>query len=324
MTAPIVVWFKRDLRVDDHEALDAAVSEGPIIPLYVVEPDYWANDYTSGRQWSFLKDSVLSLDADLSSRGQPLWTAIGHVEEVLERLHQRFQFRKIVSHQETGPDWTFQRDLRVKRWCNDHGVIWDEYRQHGVIRGLRERQSWAAQWASLMDDAQAQSHHSFLGVGAPPKPASEVLKGVSIADEFLVSGQEGGRDRGLELLGSFLDDRCETYRGGMSSPLTGETVCSRLSTHLSLGTISLREVWQQTLNRRAELKEATGRSRTLRSLKSFQSRLHWHCHFIQKLESEPRLEFEELHRGFIGLRDLRARIGAVRSFSERTAWLAIR
>ena len=52
MTAPVVVWFKRDLRVVDHEAL-AAAADCPIIPLYVVEPDYWANDFTSGRQWSF-------------------------------------------------------------------------------------------------------------------------------------------------------------------------------------------------------------------------------------------------------------------------------
>ena len=48
MTAPIIVWFKRDLRVNDHKALVSAVKEGPIIPLYVFEPEYWTNDFTSG------------------------------------------------------------------------------------------------------------------------------------------------------------------------------------------------------------------------------------------------------------------------------------
>ncbi|MGB0359719.1 MAG: deoxyribodipyrimidine photo-lyase, partial [Litorivicinaceae bacterium] len=197
MTPPVVVWFKRDLRVDDHEALAAAAEDGPIIPLYVVEPDYWTNDFTSGRQWSFLKDSLLNLDVELSNRGQPLWTAIGHVEEVLERLYQRFQFQRLVSHQETGPNWTFKRDLRIKSWCDNHGVIWDEYRQHGVVRGLQERRGWAAQWASLMDQDQASVPMTLVGVGAPPKPAAEVLKGVSITDEFLISSQEGGRDQGI-------------------------------------------------------------------------------------------------------------------------------
>ena len=38
------------------------------------------------------------------------------------------------------------------------------------------------------------------------------------------------------------------------------------------------------------------------SLISFMGRLHWHCHFMQKLEDEPRLEFENLHRGYDGVR----------------------
>ena len=33
------------------------------------------------------------------------------------------------------------------------------------------------------------------------------------------------------------------------------------------------------------------------------SRMHWHCHFIQKLESEPELEWRNLHRGYDGLRE---------------------
>ncbi|HBX25830.1 MAG TPA: deoxyribodipyrimidine photolyase [Gammaproteobacteria bacterium] len=302
MTPPIVIWFKRDLRVVDHEPLSRAVREGQVLPLYVVEPDYWARDYTSGRQWSFLKDSLISLDRELTALGQPLWILIGNAEEVLDHLHEQFQFCKIVSHQETGPGWTYERDLNVKRWSKDHGVVWDEYRQHGVVRGLRERKNWSSQWDQLMGLTQFATPKKILGIGSPPKPASDVLQSFSVTDELALSRQGGGRGNALLLLDSFLDDRCETYRSGMSSPSTGEVVCSRISTHLSVGSLSVREVWQRTLDRCQNLKEETGRTVALRSLKSFQSRLHWHCHFIQKLESEPRLEFEELHRGFIGLR----------------------
>jgi deoxyribodipyrimidine photo-lyase len=35
---------------------------------------------------------------------------------------------------------------------------------------------------------------------------------------------------------------------------------------------------------------------------SFAGRQHWHCHFMQKLEDEPRIEFENLHRAYDGLR----------------------
>jgi deoxyribodipyrimidine photo-lyase len=40
-----------------------------------------------------------------------------------------------------------------------------------------------------------------------------------------------------------------------------------------------------------------------RSLNAFESRLWWHCHFIQKLESEPELEFENVNRAFDGMRE---------------------
>ena len=39
------------------------------------------------------------------------------------------------------------------------------------------------------------------------------------------------------------------------------------------------------------------------SLKAFVGRLHWHCHFIQKLESAPSHEFQNVHRGYDGLRE---------------------
>lgn len=40
-----------------------------------------------------------------------------------------------------------------------------------------------------------------------------------------------------------------------------------------------------------------------RALAAFEGRLHWHCHFMQKLESEPRCEFENMQRATAGLRD---------------------
>jgi hypothetical protein len=38
------------------------------------------------------------------------------------------------------------------------------------------------------------------------------------------------------------------------------------------------------------------------SLVSFSGQLHWHCHFMQKLESEPAIEFREFHPAMRGLR----------------------
>jgi deoxyribodipyrimidine photo-lyase len=94
----------------------------------------------------------------------------------------------------------------------------------------------------------------------------------------------------------------------MSSPLGGASSCSRLSPYLAWGCLSMREVAQATWNRQRELKEqaaihSTEDVRQFRaSLRSFSGRLHWHCHFMQKLEDEPELEFQNLHRAYDGLR----------------------
>ena len=84
----------------------------------------------------------------------------------------------------------------------------------------------------------------------------------------------------------------------MSSPLSAASACSRLSPHLAWGTIGLRELVQRVRTERSRCADPWRRS-----LASLESRLHWHCHFIQKLESEPDIEFRNVHPGFDGLRE---------------------
>ena len=119
-----------------------------------------------------------------------------------------------------------------------------------------------------------------------------------------VDRQPGGREAAVERLQSFLHVRGETYRTAMSSPLQGAEACSRLSPHLAWGTLSMREAAQATWARQRDLKAQSGRAKSQwrGSLSSFTGRLHWHCHFIQKLEDEPRIEFENLHKGYDGIR----------------------
>ncbi len=34
-----LVWFKRDLRLEDHEPLAHAARQGAVLPVYIIEPD---------------------------------------------------------------------------------------------------------------------------------------------------------------------------------------------------------------------------------------------------------------------------------------------
>ncbi|MEY4295274.1 MAG: hypothetical protein RLY82_962, partial [Pseudomonadota bacterium] len=95
--------------------------------------------------------------------------------------------------------------------------------------------------------------------------------------------------------------RGSNYRRAMSSPISAEQGCSRLSAHLAFGTISMRSVHQAT---EAAIQEylAMGERGLAYALRGFAGRLRWHCHFMQKLEDEPAIELENFSRSSDGLR----------------------
>ena len=109
--------------------------------------------------------------------------------------------------------------------------------------------------------------------------------------------QTGGSSEARSLLTSFLDHRGARYHREMSSPLTAVDACSRLSPHLAVGTLSLREVSQMAQTRADALRQLPRDERAvdLRAVEAFIGRLHWHCHFMQKLEDQPEIETHCLH-----------------------------
>ena len=84
-----VVWFKRDLRIHDHRPLVEAVRCGPVLPLYVVEPELWQGPDCSARQWSFCLEALQELREALDGLGQPLVVRTGDVVAMLEAAHRR-------------------------------------------------------------------------------------------------------------------------------------------------------------------------------------------------------------------------------------------
>ncbi|MFC3179591.1 FAD-binding domain-containing protein [Cypionkella sinensis] len=281
----VLIWFKRDLRTHDHPALTLAAGLGAVLPLYIVEPDYWALPDTSARQWAFTAECLEDLRTQLASLNAPLVVRVGDAQAVLERLCRQHNITRIVSHQETGNAFTYARDRRIAAWAQSAGILWDEVPQSGVVRRLANR----SQWQDLRDGFMAAPQHEAPALNALPGlepgliPTARALR---LAEDTCAHRQHGGRSTGLDLLESFLTQRGAPYRRAMSSPMTAERACSRLSPHIALGSLSLREVVQAT-QIRAAAHPGGGWSG---ALASFQSRLAWRDHFIQKLEDQPAIE----------------------------------
>ena len=295
-----VVWFKRDLRTSDHAPLAAAAVRGPVIPLYVVEPDYWRLPDTSARQWTFLRGTLEDLGARLVQLGAPLIARMGRAEAILHDLHMHFGIEGLWSHEETGNLWTFARDRRVAAFCRGSGIGWVQFPQHGVVRGLRDRDRWSAGHARILAAPQVPEPirlHGLAGLESEPLPAAD---GLGLAPDGLRQMQPWGRARALRLLESFFAGRGANYARGMSSPLTAASACSRLSPHLATGALSMREAVQRaTAARIASGRLPPGEAAVpLRAADALIARLHWHCHFVQKLESAPDIEHMPQHPFF--------------------------
>ncbi|SPJ27356.1 FAD-binding domain-containing protein [Falsiruegeria mediterranea] len=290
----VICWFKKDLRVHDHAALARAAELGPVLPVYVLEPALWQQPDMSGRQFAFLRESLRDLHRELAEVGLTLCVRVGDAVQELEALRQETGAQHMVSHEETGNAWTFARDRAVADWARSQGVQWQELAQSGVIRRMNGRDGWAKKRNAYLRNPLL-SLPAIQGITATSHPWPDLLQ------DDCPSRQWGGRQEGLLLLGGFLTERGRTYRKAMSSPLEGATACSRLSPHLAFGTLSGREVAQATAVRQREI--TGGRTGWSGSLKSFQARLAWRDHFIQKLEDEPPLEWQCLHPAYEGLRE---------------------
>ena len=325
-----VVWFKRDLRVHDHVPLAQALARGQVLCLYVIEPSLWAQPDAAHQHYAFLQECLHDLAQQLQARGMALQVAVGEVPDVLAKLHAAQPFTALYSHEETGNGATFERDKAVGRWCRASAVPWHESVQHGVVRRLANRDQWHAHWRAHMGrvcqpaPAAGPAHGHSASMSLPwPTAAWPTAQALGLGAQVPPARQLGGRKQGLLVLRTFLQERSAKYRGGISSPLTAPSACSRLSPYLALGCLGMREVVQATQRRLQQLKGSPepGAAWQRKGLAAFMSRLHWHCHFIQKLESEPALEWQNLHRGYNGLRESEwnaAHFGAL--VAGRTGW----
>lgn len=297
-----IVWFKRDLRIESHAALASALKKGPILALFCWEPAFWKAEDASLSQQIFVGECLKSLRTALDNLGISLHISSMGIVETLTFISQQQLITDIHSHEETGNLITYDIDKTVKKWCKTHRVEWYEYPQNGVVRGLKNRDEWHAKWEEHMRCSPiiikpSSASHPIIALPRPP-----VTRALG---EDKPQRQLGGRESALVTFNSFLTHRSNRYRGGISSPIKASEASSRLSPYLAWGCLSMREVVQATRVTTAQNRVeglATKHPRIL-SLNSFERRLHWHCHFIQKLESEPTLEIEHMHTAHIGMRD---------------------
>lgn len=289
-----IVWFKRDLRLFDNEALFRALeSNEPSLLLYIFETSLLNDHHYSTRHFDFIKQSLEDLQNQLKSYQTEILIIESEVVDAFEKINQIQSISTLFSQQETGIQLTFDRDKAVSRFCQKHQIQWKEFITNGVKRGLSNRKTWRDDWVEFMELPQFPFQpklSSFLTQNDFEK-IKAAFKTVSLSTPKNTPFQKGGTTTGVRYLKSFLEERVVNYSRHISKPELGRHSCSRISPYIAWGNLSIRQVVQLSMQFRAQKKN-------VRQIDNFTSRLRWQAHFIQKFEMECHMEFIAVNKGY--------------------------
>ena len=293
-----IVWFKRDLRFTDHEPLFMAQQEEiPTLLLYFFEPSVMAYDDADQRHWRFVYESIQEMRSKLQTVSAEIYFFYNEVQLVFEELLKDYTIKTVFSHQEIGNKVTCDRDVSMQSFFEEHYIVWKQSQMHGVIRKLKSRKDWDKCWETVMRANPKMIELKALSIETLESDLYLKLKGTPLPKAITtrnVNFQQGGEYWAWRYLDSFVKSRHVNYSKHISKPSLSRKGCSRLSPYLTYGNISMRMIYQYT-NQYYES------SKNKRAILNFVSRLHWHCHFMQKFEDECRMEFENVNRAYDSL-----------------------
>jgi deoxyribodipyrimidine photo-lyase len=258
--APIIVWFRRDLRLADNLALQAALAAGgPVVCVYIREPgDPLAGALGSAQAW-WLHHSLAALGRALENRGSHLLLLTGAPHEILTRLIAETGAGSVLWNRRYDPKGV-ELDTEIKSRLVAAGIearSFAGFLLHEPTR-LRTKQGkpfrvftpfWRALEAMFEPIAPLPAPDKIPSLES--KPASESLSHWHLlptkpnwADGFAAWWQPG-EDGAIARLDAFVDDGIVGYRENRDRP--GIDATSGLSPHLAMGEISPHRIWAASL-----------------------------------------------------------------------------
>ncbi len=291
-----IVWLKRDIRSQDHEPLLKAEKSGEnYLIIYLFEPSLINHPDTSLRHLQFVYHSILALNKILATYNRQVTLFYGEAPMVFNYLNERCDIKHIFSYRESGIRITWERDKEIKQFCTAHNITWEESQRDGILRGIKNRSNWSKKWHKAMHNPIIQNSYSkakeqalIHGFVLPKKFKNKL-------DNYPANFQPPGEYNAWRYLKSFVNQRGFNYQKHISKPAASRISCSRLSPYLAWGNISIKQAFQYVGTHPNGTKNS-------RAFSAMLTRLHWHCHFIQKFEVECAYETDCINSGYELLR----------------------
>jgi deoxyribodipyrimidine photo-lyase len=251
-----IVWFRgKDLRVADHRPLAEAAASGEVIPLFVLDPYFFAPERARElpHRMQFLLDALGSLEANLAHLGSRLLVVPGRSVDVVPRLAHRWRAEQVLAHRWVEP-FGRERDRRVAEALGREGIAFRSFEGETLLPPGSVRTGQGAMFRVFTPFGRACAARLATETPLPAPRTLPPLPGGLAADTVAIPGltdlgleanprlHPGGERSGRVRLAAFLDGPLDRYgwdRDRMDLPGT-----SRLSADLKFGTLSVRQIWQ--------------------------------------------------------------------------------
>ena len=256
MTAPLILWFRRDLRLDDLPMLAAACATGrPLIPVFILDPETAA--LGAAPKWR-LGQGLEVFGQSLAAAGSRLILRRGPAAETLLAL--------VAETGAAGVFWSRlydpvarARDTGVKAALRDRGLLAQSHPGHLL------HEPWTVQtgqggfyrvytpyWRAVRGRDVPAPVAAPSRLPAPDVwPASESLPdwalgaGMNRGAAVLARHARVGAAAALARMDAFLSGPVTDYDRARDLPAVAGT--SRLSENLTLGEIGIRRLWHAAL-----------------------------------------------------------------------------
>jgi deoxyribodipyrimidine photo-lyase len=294
-----LVWFRRDLRISDHEPLYRAARRGVVIPVFVFDRALLLHPETGAGRVRFMLGCLAALDKDLRSRGGRLILRVGDPVEVLPRLIKETEADGIYSYIDFERIYGRVRDANLNRALAKENLKIRWFEPPGTTPELMPYPDYRKLWYQQMREPliPIPQHISVpLDLHSDTLPTLEEVGHTLDSKLNSALTPKGGTAEARQLLNLFFDQRkAEKYYWRLSYPGTNST--TGLSPHIKYGAISIRECAQIVWRRQAE-PQWQDDQRVQRSSYQVISRLRWGSGFTQRFRYLPQLEVRSLYTPF--------------------------
>ena len=254
---PSLVWFREDLRIDDHPALAAAAQSGPVCAVYILEAgEHLGRPFGGALKW-WLHHSLQSLQADLAQHGIGLILQQGDPRQLIPALAKSLGAHSVHWNRRYYA-WSRPVDAAIKADLAGLGVQVGTHKAYVLTEPwevktgaggafkvftpfFRAAQPLCDAWAELAAPVPTLTGYSNLDAQSDALEDWALLPTTPDWSGGLGDTWQPGEAGAHKRLETFLDKALLGYGAGRNIPSKPAT--SLLSPHLHFGEISIRRVW---------------------------------------------------------------------------------